>query len=50
MVNPLNVSGLFEGGKADYLFGSAFFVCYENFYEKVLCGFQEVLLFFLMYS
>ena len=25
------------------------FVCYESFYEKVLCGVQEVL-FFLMYS
>ena len=32
------ISGLMQVGKADYLFGSAFFVCYEC-YEKVCVHF-----------
>lgn len=41
------ISGLMLGGKADYLFGSAF-LCVMNM-KKYVCGVQDVL-FFLMYS
>jgi len=41
MVNPLNVSGLFEGGKADYLFGSAFLCVMKVSMKKCCVGFKK---------
>ena len=48
MVNPLNVSGLLEGGKADNYLDQPF-LCVMNAMKKYVCGVQESL-FFLMYS